>query len=215
MEKRTCIRSKTGKKYRSSRKSKSKFYGGMPGYCGKKNLLQTILYIEQITNWKPLSCAISDPKNCGPTALKLMFPKMSDSKIQDLSYAVERSGITLEQFNEVMYEQLTQLDVIMTSIRILPDILIFFKKNLIPGYLTVIGLEGAGSINHITTVAKDLNDNIILFDGQTNSAFTNDDIIKYITAYTYMYIWCSKHKYKRPAIIDLTTDQFIQKKRKL
>jgi len=177
-----------------------------------KSLFQKILYNEQIENWKPLSCSRLDSKNCGPTALKFIFPNINHSQIQDLSVDVETTGITLERFNQVLFEQIIHLDVTMTKLLIvLPDILIFFKTNLLPGYISVIGLESVGIMNHITTIAKDVNDNIVLFDGQSNMAYVNNEVFDYIKKYKFIYVWCIKHKYKH--IIDLSSNQSNKKMR--
>ena len=141
MVRKISINHKINKKCKSLRKYKSKFYGGMPNYCGNKSLFQRVLYKEQIENWKPLLCSRFNAKNCGPTALKFIFPNMNPSHIQDLSVDVETTGITLERFNQFLFEQIIHLDVTTTKLPIvLPDILIFFKTNLLPGYISVIGL---------------------------------------------------------------------------
>ena len=85
--------------------------------------------------------------------------------------------------------------------------MIYFKTNLLPGYISVIGLETVGIMNHITTSAKDVNDNIVLFDGQSNKAYVNNDVFDYIKKYKFIYVWCSKH------IIDLSSNQSIKKMR--
>ena len=111
-----------------------------------------------------------------------------------------------------MFEQIIHLDVTTTKLPIvLPDILVFFKTYLLPGYISVIGLESVEIMNHITTIAKDLNDNIILFDGQSNMAYVNNDLIDYMKKYNFIYLWCSKHKYKH--IIDLSSNQSSKKMR--
>ena len=66
-------------------------------------------------------------------------------------------------------------------------------------------------VNHITTIARDLNDNIILFDGQFNMAYINDGVIDYMKIYNFIYIWCSKHKYKH--IIDASLNESRKKMR--
>ena len=212
MVRKISIKHKINKKCKSLRKHKGKFYGGMPNYCGDKSLFQRVLYVEQIENWKPLSCSRFDAKNCGPTALKFIFPNINQSQIQDLSVDVETTGITLERFNQHLFEQIIHLDVTTTKLPIvLPDILFFFKTYLLPGYISVIGLESVEIMNHITTIAKDLNDNIILFDGQSNMAYVNNDLIDYMKKYNFIYLWCSKHKYKH--IIDLSSNQSSKKMR--
>lgn len=181
------------KKCKSLRKPRGKIYGGMPN-CGNKSLFQVPLYTEQIANWKPLSCSRADPRNCGPTALKFIFPNINQSQIQDLSFDVEPTGITLERFNQHLYQQVTHLALTMTTLRIvLPDIIDFFKTYLLSGYISVIGLESADSIGHITTIAKDLNDNIVIFDGQTNMAYVNGDLINFVKRFNSIYLWCSEH----------------------
>jgi hypothetical protein len=212
MVRKISIKHKINKKCKSLIKYKSKIYGGMPNYCGNKSLFQTVLYNEQIENWKPLRCTQPDPKNCGPTALKFIFPKINHSHIQDLSVNVETTGITLERFNQFLFEQIIHLDVTTTRLPIvLQDIMSFFKTNLLPGYISVIGLETVGIMNHITTIAKDVNDNIVLFDGQSNMAYVNNEVFDYIKKYKFIYVWCSKHKYKH--IIDLSSNQSNKKMR--
>ena len=180
------------KKCKSLRKSRGKIYGGMPN-CGNKSLFQVPLYTEQIAIWKPLSCSRADPRNCGPTALKFIFPNINQSQIQNLSVDVEADGITLERFNQHLYQQVTHLALTMTPLHIvLPDIIDFFKTYLLSGYISVIGLESADN-RHITTIAIDLNDIIIIFDGQTNMAYTNGELINYVERYNSIYLWCSEH----------------------
>ena len=212
MVRKISINHKINKKCKSLRKYKSKFYGGMPNYCGNKSLFQRVLYKEQIENWKPLLCSRFNAKNCGPTALKFIFPNMNPSHIQDLSVDVETTGITLERFNQFLFEQIIHLDVTTTKLPIvLPDILIFLKTNLLPGYISVIGLESVEIMNHITTIAKDLNDNIILFDGQSNMMYVNNDVFDYLKIYNIIYVWCSKHKYKHTT--DFSSNQSTKKMR--
>ena len=129
MVRKISIKHKPKNKCKSLITYKGNFYGGMPNYCGNKSIFQTILYNDQIDNWKPLSCSRLDSKNCGPTALKLLFPNMNHRDIQDLSVDVETTGITLERFNEVMFEQIIHLDVTMVKYPIvLSNILIFLKQ---------------------------------------------------------------------------------------
>ena len=51
-------------------------------------------------------------------------------------------------------------------------------------------------MNHIKTIARDLNDNIILFDGQFNMAYNYNGVLDYLKIYNFIYLWCSEHKYK-------------------
>lgn len=206
---------KSSSKMRTSSSSQSPILLQKNEYCGEKHLLQTLLSMDQIQNWKPLSCSLDNPQNCGPTALKFMFPKINDSEVQELSSRVEQSGITLNQFNEFMYSQLQHLDVTISQIYLVFfNILDFFRKNLFLGCITVVGLSGSRG-SHMTTIARDLNNNIIMFDGQRNIGYTNNEIIDYIVhgSYTNMYIWCSKHKYKRPRSTTSSSRKSIKKTR--
>ena len=192
--KRRQRRTKTKRSFmvRKISKHRGKLYGGMPN-CGNKSLFQRPLFIEQIENWKPLSCSRVDPRNCGPTALKFLFPNINQSQIQDLSVDVEDSGISLERFNQYLFQQVTHLAVATTVLRIvLPDIIDFFKTYLLSAYISVIGLE-SDDYRHITTIAKDLNDNIIIFDGQSNMAYANGDLINFVERFNFIYLWCSEH----------------------
>ena len=142
--------------------------------CGEKYLFQQPITTEQINNWKPLLCSVSDPRNCGPTALKFLFPEMGEEKIQFLSFKTEKRGATLEEFNQIMYDQTKHLDLSTHVNSLLSlNILDFFRKTLNAGNITVIGLENNTRyppVKHITTIAKDFKNDIYLFDGQTPQA---------------------------------------------
>ena len=184
--------------------------------CGDTELLQNPLTDEQINTWKPLHCSVDDPLNCGPTALKLMYPNIDPIRLQELSNKVERTGITLEEFNKELYENLSHLRIHEVEIDLRStsfDVLDFFKKNLRSGNITVIGTHRSAADrepnnrlsheNHITTIAKSLHGDIFLFDGQVNMGYKNEDIHKYLEQGNYIsiLIWCGKHKNKRKTLV--------------
>jgi hypothetical protein len=197
--KRKSRRKNTVKRMKSSSSSTfSEHVEEIQNYCGDKQLLQTVLTMDQIMNWNPLSYSSACPKNCGPTAVKFIFPHVDPLEVQELSAKVELTGIGLQEFNTFLYNQIQHLDVNAVHINIVFfNILEFFRKNLYPGNVTLVGLSGPKS-QHITTVAKDLNNNILLFEGQINRGYINKEIVDYISKSQFyeMFIWCSKHKNK-------------------
>ena len=142
-----------------------------------------------------------------------MYPNIDPIRLQELSNKVERTGITLEEFNKELYENLSHLRIREVEIDLRStsfDVLDFFKKNLRSGNITVIGTTRRSNENrehnkplshenHITTIAKSVYGDIFLFDGQVNTGYKNEDIYTYLKnrKYSSILIWCGKHKNKR------------------
>ena len=68
-----------------------------------------------------------------------------------------------------------------------------------------------GELRVIIVLNKDLNDNIILFDGQSNMMYVNNDVLDYMKKYNFIYLWCSIHKYKHTT--DFSSNQSTKKMR--
>jgi hypothetical protein len=102
--------------------------------------------------------------------------------------------------------------------KLLPNLLNFFRTNLLPGYVTVIWLANPvdGGTGHVTTVLR-MNDQLVLFDGQTNRRYINGAIVNYVRVYGNIYLWCNKHKNKhrfKPMIEESESESQSSKKQR-
>jgi surface protein len=171
--------------------------------CVDKSLFQTGFadnVTEYLDNWKPLECSVTNPANCGPTALKFVLPALPRAPFQALSYAVQTTGILFEDFNQFFYDKVRHLDLHYTTFKtndLLPNLLNVFRTNLLPGYATLIRLVNPvvnGSMNHVTTIVRQ--DQLILFEGQTSKKIAEDAIVGYVSGFRTVGLWCNKHKNK-------------------
>ena len=168
------------------------------------SLFQVEITDEQINKWFPLKCNINNPKNCGPTALALtnVIPKQ---KAQEVSKNVELTGIDLVYFTKLMLDYMPRYNIKLVSEQPINNIFDLIKTKLVPGNITIIGISTNLIQNnniehhskHITTLAKNNNGDVILFDGQTQQTYINEDLINYLRNYTTFYYWCTEIKLKR------------------
>ena len=78
------------------------------------------------------------------------------------------------------------------------------KTKLFPGNITIIGISTGLLQNtdtfhsrHITTLAKNSSGDVMLFHGQTQQTYINEQIDTYLMHYTTFYYWCTEIKLKR------------------
>lgn len=166
-------------------------------------LFQVGITDKQLRAWFPLDCDVKNPQNCGPTALALTNV-MPRKKAQYVSKNVELTGITLPVFTQLMLEFMPRYDITLVSEQPIESISDVIKTKLFPGNITIIGIS-TGLIQdtnrfhsrHITTLAKNSNGDVILFDGQTQHTYVNEQIDTYLMHYTTFYYWCTEIKLKR------------------
>ena len=167
--------------------------------CGYNSLFQTGFagkVTEYLANWRPLECSVSNPANCGPTALKFVLSDLPRAPFQALSDAVQTDGIALKDFNHFFYDKVRHLDFHYNKFRtddILPNLLNIFRTNLLPGYATLIML-GDPVESHVTTVVR--LDQLMIFEGQTSKTIAEDAIVNHVRRYRNIGFWCNKHKNK-------------------
>jgi hypothetical protein len=189
------------------------------------SLFQVSISDDQIYQWFPLKASCIDPKNCGPTALTLtnIIPR---EKAQRVSEIVEIQGIDLHYFTQLMLDYMPRNNITLTSIQPIQNIFELINTRLVNNNITIIALEGgintAYHARHITTIAKTMNGDVMLFDGQTNKYYKNEEVTKYLQSYDFFYYWCTKINLKRKFsdIVNILrkpnieNDQ-LQKKRKI
>ena len=189
------------------------------------SLFQVSISDDQIYQWFPLKTSCTDPKNCGPTALTLtnIIPR---EKAQRVSEIVEIQGIDLHYFTQLMLDYMPRNNITLTSTQPIQNIFELINTRLVNNNITIIALEGgintAYHARHITTIAKTMNGDVMLFDGQTNKYYKNEEVTKYLQSYDFFYYWCTKINLKRKFsdIVNILrkpnieNDQ-LQKKRKI
>jgi surface protein len=177
--------------------------------CGDKSLFQVGFVNDTLVNWRPLECSMSNPdnpKNCVPTAFHFIFPKNDRAQFQALSDDVQTTGVTLLRLNEFFYDLVRHLDLDYTTLdtrmnvrgELLPNLLNVFRTNLLPGYATLLLVADPvhGAMDHLTTIVRTNDDNLVLFDGQTNTIIAENAIVDYVRRYRNIRLWCNKHKNK-------------------
>lgn len=159
------------------------------------SLFQVNITDEQINQWVPLECSVDYPKNCGPTALSLtnVIPRI---KAQEVSNYVELTGIYITDFTQLMLDYMSRYDVTLVTEQPIESIFDLIKSKLLPGNITIIGIS-TGLIGHITTLVKNFYGDVILFEGQTQQVYINEQIDTYLMRYISFYYWCTKIKLKR------------------
>lgn len=160
------------------------------------SLFQVYISDEQIYKWYPLRSSCIDPKNCGPTALTLtnIIPR---EKGQNVSEMVEISGIDLHYFTKLMLEYMPRNNITLSGKQPVQNIFELINTKLFNNNITIIALQGNDNRNHITTLAKNIDGDVILFDGQTNKYYKNEEVSKYLQSYNFFYYWCTKINLKR------------------
>jgi hypothetical protein len=166
------------------------------------SLFQVLVSNDQILKWFPLRANCNDPKNCGPTALTLtnIIPR---EKAQQVSEIVEIQGIDLHYFTQLMLDYMPRNNITLTNIQPIQHIFELINTKLFNNNITIIALIGDDDNNtafhnkHITTMAKTMNGDIMLFDGQTNEYYKNEGATKYLQSYKFFYYWCTKINLKR------------------
>lgn len=189
------------------------------------SLFQVSISDDQIYQWFPLTTSCNDAKNCGPTALTItnIMPR---EKAQKVSEIVEIEGIDLHYFTQLMLDYIPGNNINLTSIQPIQNIFELINAKLFNNNITIIALEGgintAHHAKHITTMAKNMNGDVILFDGQTNKYYKNEEVTKYLQSYHFFYYWCTKINLKRKFsdIVNILRktnieNEQIQKKRKI
>ena len=87
------------------------------------------------------------------------------------------------------------------------DIFDLLDNQLLRNNITIVGIKGRQVMqgtqmtqvvpNHITTIAKNKNGDVILYEGQLQRAYVNTEIITYLQNYETFNYWCNKIKNKR------------------
>jgi len=167
------------------------------------SLFQVKITDEQINQWFPLECSVDNPQNCGPTALSLtnVIPR---KRAQEVSKYVESTGINLIDFTRLMLDYMPRYDITLVLEQPIESIVDLIKTKLFPGNITIIGISTGLLQNtdtfhsrHITTLAKNSSGDVMLFDGQTQQTYINEQIDTYLMHYTTFYYWCTEIKLKR------------------
>lgn len=211
------------------------------------SLFQISISDDQINQWYPLRTSCSDPQNCGPTALTITSV-MPREKAQKISEMVEIRGIELPYFTQLMLNYMPRNDITLAGPQPIRNITSLPKQNnglryldcyenklfefidtmLFNNNITIIGIERSSSRNteghprHITTIAKNNNGDVMLFDGQYNKYYKNEQVAKYLQNYDFFYYWCTKIDLKRKFSDIINTlrkpkleNEQIQKKQKI
>lgn len=167
----------------------------------KLYLFQLQLTKEQIDQWTPLSSTICDPKsmNCGPTALNLMNVLPRD-KSETLGYQVSQTGIQIKQMQDVIMQQINRLQIEEGKKLQINELFPILNNELNNGNITILFLfhNQALGENHIVTIARDLNGQFILFDGQQSKFYSGNKIDDYLNNnYEYFQCFYTFNKNKR------------------
>ena len=183
------------------------------------SLFQVSITDDQIHSWHPLSANCDFPQNCGPTALAItrVIPR---PKAQQLATAVETTGIDLVEFTQLMLAYMPRHNIALMSHQPIQFVFPLINTKLFNSHITILGLSRETDdkhARHITTMAKDINGNIWVFDGQTRYYYTNEAALQYLSYYTHFYYWCTDIPLKRTFsdIVDVANnDDQVWKKQK-
>ena len=168
------------------------------------SLFQVPITQKQLQQWYPLNVTCDNPYNCGPTALALanVIPR---TVAQQYSYAVEIDGINLNEMTRLMVAYMRRHNFTLMLYQPIQYISSLINK-LFTDHITILGLSNDtviinATINHqkhITTMAKDSNGTIWIFDGQTQQQYSGESALTYLSNYKHFYYWCANIHLKRP-----------------
>lgn len=156
-------------------------------------LFQRPFFNEQPRNWRPLPTTRCDAKNCGPTSLNLT--KIVPRKQSEFyGRKVEDTGITSNEMREIIQNFLPNYQLEEGNVQPIKNLYSSINNELIPGNASIVFLYSKSNReNHIVVIAKDTNQNIILFDGQTNHYYSGEDLQRYLDNYQSFHLFNGKN----------------------
>ena len=154
---------------------------------------------DQINTWVPLNCTTDNPQNCAPTALALIKVVPRDVA-QNVSRNVEIIGMYLVDLTKLIIDYMPRFYVNLIPNITLEQIHKLIDAELKPGNITMLGISqglNITDVRHVTTLAKKLNGDVVLYDGQYNMSYSGEDVNKYLLQFNKFYYWRASIKLKR------------------
>ena len=154
---------------------------------------------EQLNNWKPLLSSVCNPKaqNCGPTVLNLMnvLPR---EKAEYLGNQVKDTGSSLLNIQNIIMSEMKRMEIQEGPKVPIQKLYIVLANELNNGNITIVFLyDEVNMKGHVTAIARDLNGNFFLLDGQTNKGYEGTLLDNYLKDYTSFSCFYSINKNKR------------------
>lgn len=154
---------------------------------------------EQLKSWKPLLSSVCNPKanNCGPTVLNLMniLPR---EKAEYLGNQVKDTGSSLLNIQNIIMEEMKRMEIKEGPRVPIQKLSSTLANELNNGNITIIFLFDEVKIKgHVTGIARDLNGNFYLLDGQTNKIYQGTSLDIYLKDYTSFSCFYGINKNKR------------------